>query len=62
MTGDLSGREAMDSHEDGPDSTKWCGGGNGCKPYATTEEGRKRYEELKQRYYALQDSNKGEVV
>ena len=61
MTGDLSGREAMDSPEDDPDTTVWCSSGFGCVPYIETAEGRERYEELKPRYYAWEDAQKGET-
>ena len=59
MTGNLSGREAMDNPEDDPPTTVWCGDGFGCVPHAETAEGRERYEELKQRYYAWEDAQKG---
>ena len=62
MTGDFTGREAMDSPTDEPDTTVWCAGGVECKPHSKTVEGRKLYNELKQRYNASQDSNKGEEV
>ena len=51
----------MDSPEDEPDTTVWCGGGTGCDPYNETAEGRERYEELKQRYYAWEDAQKGKT-
>lgn len=61
MTGDASGREAMDKFGDkgGPESNKWCAsGGHGCKHHETTEEGRELYAELKQKYYDWQDAKK----
>ena len=51
MIGDLSGREAMDSAEDDPDSTSWCAGG--CKTWEDTPEGRERHEELRQRHLKI---------
>jgi len=41
----------MDSHEDGPPDTNWCVGG--CEEWRETEDGRKRYEELRERWLAV---------
>ena len=61
MTGDASGREAMDKFgdNDGPKSNNWCAsGGIGCSHYEATSEGQELYEELKERYYTYQDTVK----
>jgi hypothetical protein len=43
----------MDSPEDEPDTTVWCAGGVECEPHSKTVEGRKRYNELKERHAKL---------
>lgn len=56
VTGDMSGREAMNSPEDDPATTDWCAGG--CSHHSETEDGRKRYEELQIRYEEYQKGKK----
>jgi hypothetical protein len=51
ITGDFSGREAMDSAADEPPDTNWCAGG--CVSWKETELGRDRYAQLAERMAGL---------
>jgi hypothetical protein len=48
MTGDFSGREAMNSLDDMPKDSNYCAGG--CSEWKDTEDGRERYAWLKERW------------
>ncbi len=51
MTGDYSGRMAMDDFDDMPDTTDWCVGG--CESWKESEEGLIRHNELHKRWIEL---------